>query len=91
MHLSNKCIPLRADGPGTLLRIEHRLGASLTIAKIDEEDAAEIAAGVNPADEGDGLPGVLRPEFIAMLRAVHDDKNEMSQCGFVGGFAKRKF
>ena len=61
-------------------RIEHRLRAALAVAQIDEEDAAEVAARVDPAGQGDSLPGVFRAELIAMVRAFH-----VEQAGESGG------
>jgi hypothetical protein len=43
---------------GQVRRIEHRLGATLPVTEINEEHPSQIPAGVDPADEGDGLTRV---------------------------------
>jgi hypothetical protein len=53
-------------------RIEHRLRASLAIADIDEDQAAQIAPGMDPARQGDRLPDMCRAQFVAMMRAFHE-------------------
>ena len=35
------------------------MGAAFAVADVDEDDAAQIAAGMDPAGEGDGLPDAL--------------------------------
>ena len=52
-------------------RIEHRLRAAFAVAHIDEDDAAEIAAGVDPAGQSDCLPDVCRAQFVAMMCSFH--------------------
>ena len=54
-----------------ILRIEHRLGAAFAVANINENKAAEIAAGMNPAGERDALANVRRAQFVAMMCAFH--------------------
>jgi hypothetical protein len=56
---------------GPIRRIEHGLGAAFAVADINEDEAAEIAPGMNPAGERDGLPDVSRAQFVAMMRAFH--------------------
>ncbi len=56
---------------GPIRRIEHGLRTALAVADINEDEAAEIAPGVNPAGERDGLPEVSRAQFVAMMRAFH--------------------
>ncbi len=69
-------------------RIEHGLRPAFAIAEVDEEDAAEVAAGMDPAHEGDGLSGVRGPEFVAMLRAFHVEKKADDAYGAGDGQAK---
>ena len=52
-------------------RIENRLRAAFAVADVNEDEAAEVAAGVNPAGQRDGLPDVCRAQFVAMMRAFH--------------------
>jgi hypothetical protein len=47
------------------------LRATFAIADVDEDQTAEIAAGVNPAGQSDNLPDVSRAKFVAMMRAFH--------------------
>src|SRR5258706_14835511 len=51
--------------------IKNRLRAAFAVADVNEDEAAKIAAGVNPAGERDGLPDVCRAQFVAMMRAFH--------------------
>ena len=72
---------------GHVLGIENRLGASFTIAKIDEKDTAEVAATMDPAGQGHFHSGVLWPEFIAVMRARHVENRAWIML-WTGGFAK---
>ena len=56
-------------------RIENRLRAAFAVADVNEDEAAEVAAGMNPAGERDGLPDVRRAQFVAMMRAFHVKQN----------------
>jgi hypothetical protein len=47
------------------------LGAAFAVADINKNQAAKIAAGMDPAGQGDHLPDVRRAQFIAMMRAFH--------------------
>ena len=60
---------------GPIRRIEHRLRAAFAVADINEDEATEIAPGVNPAGKRDGLPDVSRAQFVAMVRAFHEIKS----------------
>jgi SH3-like domain-containing protein len=51
--------------------IKHRLGAAFAVAEIDEKDTAEVALGMDPAGQGDGLARVFGAEFVAVMRAFH--------------------
>jgi hypothetical protein len=52
-------------------RIENRLRAAFAVADVNEDEAAEVAAGMDPAGQRDGLPDVRRAQFVAMMRAFH--------------------
>jgi poly-gamma-glutamate capsule biosynthesis protein CapA/YwtB (metallophosphatase superfamily) len=54
-----------------LLGTEDDLGEAFAVAKIDEDDAAVVTAGIDPAGEGDGLADVAFAKLIAEVRAVH--------------------
>ena len=54
-----------------IARIENRLRAAFAVADVDEDEAAEIASGVNPAVQSDRLSDVRRAQFVAMVRAFH--------------------
>ena len=41
--------------------VKHRLGAAFAIPDVDENDPAQVAVGVNPAVQGDGLTDVFFP------------------------------
>jgi len=47
------------------------LGAAFAVADVDEDEPAKIAAGMNPAGEGDGLTDVRRAQFVAVMRSFH--------------------
>ena len=59
---------------GAGLGLEDDLGDSVTVAKVDEQQAAEVAPGVDPAVEHDILPDVLGGQVTASLSAFveHD-------------------
>jgi hypothetical protein len=52
-------------------RIKNGLRAAFAVTDVNEDEAAEIAAGVNPAGQRDGLPDVCRAQLVAMMRAFH--------------------
>ena len=52
-------------------RIKHHLGSPFAIAHIDEQHAPKIAFGVHPTADGHLLPGMFRPQFVAMMRSFH--------------------
>jgi hypothetical protein len=52
-------------------RIKNRLRAAFAVANINKNQATQIAAGMNPAGQRDGLPDVCRAQFVAMMRAFH--------------------
>ncbi len=63
----------RLDKRGVgLAGVEHGLRAPFAVAHVQEDDPAQIAAGVDPAVEGDRLPDVGGTEFVAMVRASHE-------------------
>ena len=52
-------------------RVENGLRAAFAVADINENQSAEVAARVDPAGKGDGLPDMRRAQFVAMMRAFH--------------------
>ena len=56
---------------GQIGRVEDGLGAAFAVADINENQSAEVAAGVDPAGQGDDLPDVCRAQFVAMMCAFH--------------------
>jgi hypothetical protein len=54
------------------------LRAAFAVADVNEDESAQVAAGVNPAGKRDGLPDVCRAQFVAMMRAFHL-KNRQSE------------
>jgi hypothetical protein len=50
-----------------LLRIEHDLHLAVPVAEIDEDEAAMIAAAVDPATDGDRFPHLRFPQFAARM------------------------
>ena len=63
---------LREEFRRQIARIKNRLRAAFAVADVYENEAAEVAAGMNPAGERDGLPDVCRAQFVAMMRAFHE-------------------
>ena len=57
---------------GQIRRIEDRLRAAFAVADVNKDQAAEVAAGMDPAGQRDGLPDVCRAQFVAMMRAFHE-------------------
>ena len=57
-------------GLGVFLGAEDALGEALAVAEVDEDDAAVVAGGIDPADERDGLADVVGAEFVAVVGAV---------------------
>jgi hypothetical protein len=51
-------------------RVKDGLGAAFAVADINENQSAEVAAGMDPAGQGDWLPDVRRAQFVAMMRAL---------------------
>ena len=49
------------------VRIVHHLHQALAVAQVDEDDAAEVTAGVDPAFEHDGLADVLGTQGAARM------------------------
>ncbi len=64
----------RSDGSKT------RLGAPFAVAHVDEDHAAQVAPGVDPAVEGDDLADVRRAQFVAVMRTFHEFKCEGECC-----------
>ena len=56
---------------GMFLGPEDDLGDAFAVAQIDENDAAVVAAGIDPAGKGDGLADVIYAELMAEMGAVH--------------------
>ena len=56
---------------GQIGRIKNRLRAAFAVADIDENEAAEVAAGVDPTGQSDRLPDMRRAQFVAMMRSFH--------------------
>ena len=52
-------------------RVKNRLRAAFAVADVNEDEAAKVAAGMNPAGQRDRLPDVRRAQFVAMMRAFH--------------------
>jgi hypothetical protein len=50
--------------------VENDLRDSSTVAQIDKNDAAQIAAAVNPAHERNGFAGIGGAEFSATMSAL---------------------
>jgi hypothetical protein len=67
--------------PGQIRRIKHRLRAAFAVADVNEDEAAEVAAGMDPAGQRDGLPDVCRAQFVAMMRAFHVQKSNADYNG----------
>jgi hypothetical protein len=51
--------------------VKDGLSAAFAIAHVNEDQAAKIAAGVDPAGQGNGLADVRRSQFVAMMRSFH--------------------
>jgi hypothetical protein len=50
--------------------VENNLRDSGAVPQIDKNDAAQIAAAVNPAHERDGFAGIGDAEFSATMSAL---------------------
>ena len=50
--------------------VEDDLGDAGAVTQVDENDAAEVAAAVNPAHEGGGFAGIGGAEFSAAMCAL---------------------
>ena len=57
--------------PGQIGGIKDGLGAAFAVADVNEDQAAQVAAGMNPAGKDDGLPGVSGAQLVAMVGASH--------------------
>ena len=55
------------------LGAEDDLRDPFAVAQINENNAAVVAAGVNPARQGDGLADVFFAEDVAEVGAIHGD------------------
>jgi hypothetical protein len=53
------------------VRIEFHLRYAFTVAQIDKNNAAVVADGIDPADEGNGSVKVGWGELGAMMGAFH--------------------
>ena len=58
---------------GQIGRIKNSLRAAFAVADVNEDEAAEVAPGMDPAGQGDDLPDVRRAQFVAMMRAFHSN------------------
>src|SRR5439155_7495336 len=58
-------------------RVEDRLCPPFAVADVDEDESAEIAAGMDPAGQSDGLPDLRRAQFVAMMRALHSGTSSL--------------
>ena len=54
-------------------RVEHDLRHAVAVAEVDEQAAAVVAVGVDPAAEGDGLADVSVAKFAAGVSSEHAD------------------
>ncbi len=57
---------------GQVRGIEDGLGAAFAVADVNEDEAAEVAAGMDPAGQSDCLPDVGRAQFVAVMRTFHE-------------------
>jgi len=48
------------------------LGAAFAVADVDEDEAAEVAARMDPTGQSDGLADVRRAQLVAMMRSFHE-------------------
>jgi hypothetical protein len=51
--------------------VEYGLGAAFAVADVDEYEAAEVATGMDPAGEGDGLADVRGAQFVTVMSSLH--------------------
>jgi len=69
--------PLEADARDFIERlfgqvgIEDNLDQSVAVAQIHKDDAAMIAAAMNPAGHSDGLSRVAGTQFAASVSFIH--------------------
>ena len=49
--------------------MKHALGEPLSVAKINEDDTAVVAGGIDPSDERDSFADVGFADFVAMMGA----------------------
>jgi len=56
------------------------LRQAFAVAQVDEDDAAVVAAGVNPARQSDGLADVFFAEDVAEVGAIHGNLREIANC-----------
>ncbi len=54
------------------LGLEDDLGDAVPVAEIDEDQAAEIAPGVHPAVQDDGLADVIDRQLAAGMRSFQE-------------------
>ena len=68
---------------GAGLGLEDDLGDAVAVAEVDEDQAAEVAPGVHPAVQDDGLSHVVDRQFTAGMRSfVEHDSAIGRQDGF---------
>jgi hypothetical protein len=70
---------------GQIGRIEDGLGAAFAVADVNKDDAAEVAAGMDPTGKDDGLAGVFGAELVAVMGASHEWGVESSECRVENG------
>ena len=51
--------------------VKDGLGAAFAVADVNEDQAAQVAPGMDPAGEDDGLSDVCRAQLVAMMGAFH--------------------
>src|SRR5581483_1118751 len=58
-------------------RVENGLRAAFAVADINENEASQIAARVDPAGQCDYLPDVRGAQFVAVMRAFHFERTRI--------------
>ena len=71
---------LPGDG-GVFLRAEDDLGDARAVAQVDEDDAAVVAARIDPAGERGGLAHVGGAELVAGMGTVAAHRGRLDKLG----------
>ena len=58
-------------GQFLILGVEHDLGLTFAIPKVEKEYASVVAQRIDPTDQGCGGSGVFRSKLIAMMASFH--------------------